>query len=119
MRILLAALALLVAAAPALAQDDYTVPTRPKAVKLTVKKVGKLRYKVRATVVLYQDQVGSCEAAKATLTAVGLGKVTTTFDAACHADFKVRANRGTRLRARFGGTDTLLPRTSRTVRLRK
>ncbi|MEA2331121.1 MAG: hypothetical protein QOH58_1259 [Thermoleophilaceae bacterium] len=113
------ALAVLTVAAPGLAQD-YDVPTKPKAVKLKAKKVGKRRYKVRATVVLKASQTkADCAGGKAKFTARPGGKLTTTFDAKCHADITVKANPGTKLKVRFGGTDALLPKSSRTIRLRK
>jgi hypothetical protein len=120
MRCLLVLAALLIAVAPAAAQDDYVVPTPPKAVKLTIKKVGKRRYKVRATVVLKANQRKiDCEGGVAKFTAKPGGSLKTTFDRKCHADITVKADPGTKLKVRFGGTDNLLPKTSRTVKLRK
>jgi photosystem II stability/assembly factor-like uncharacterized protein len=113
------ALAVLATAAPAPAQD-YDVPTRPKAVKLKATKTGKRRYKVRATVVLKASQHKSdCEGGKARFTASTGGKLTTTFDGKCHADIVVKADPGTKLKVKFLGTDALLPKTSKTIKLKK
>jgi hypothetical protein len=112
------ALAVLTVAAPAPAQD-YAVPTKPKAVKLKAKKVGKRRYKVRATVVLKASQSkADCEGGKAKFTAKPGGKLTTTFDGKCHADIVVKADPGTKLKVRFGGTENLLPKSSKRIRLK-
>ena len=87
------------------------VRAEPQAVRVQVRRVGRLRYRVHATVVR-TGGIGECEGAKARFRAIGRGSVLTTFDADCHADITVRGEPGTRLRVRFGGTSTLKPKRS-------
>ena len=79
-------------------------------------KTGKRRYKVRATVVAAG---GSCDCGGGAGSPRGpAAALTTTFDAACHRGHHgAGARAGTRLKVRFGGTDTLKPKRSRRIRL--
>ncbi len=93
--------------------------------RLRAKKVARRRYKVRATVVLEAGQEkarcagGTAQfSAKPPHTSRQTFALRTTFDARCRSHITVVANRGTRLRVRFGGTDLLLPKRSRPIRLR-
>jgi len=119
-------LAILSAGPGVAAQNSpYTLPREsPRALRLRAKRVpGTRRYRVRATVVLKagQDRVG-CEGGRFVAKATPGGTLRTTFDAKCHADFKVKVPRGlhprkVRLRGTFKGTETLRPKRSKTIRL--
>lgn len=117
----------ILSAGPGLAAQDppYTLPKEtPKALRLKARRVpGTRRYKVRATVVLKagQDKSG-CEGGKLVAKATPGGKLRTTFDARCHADFKVRVPRSlnprqVKLKGTFKGTDILRAKRSKTIRL--
>ena len=100
-------------------QRDYDPVrrTRPKAVRLRARKIGPRRYRATATVIRKGGR-GECTGGVARFKKIPGGARRKRFGAACRAKIVVRARPGTRLRVRFGGTETLKPKRSRTIRLR-